>query len=258
MRDVQKEPDNRNIPINKVGVKGIRYPIIVLDRKNGTQPTVASVNMYVDLPHTLKGTHMSRFVEILNRHHGRISIKNMKNILEEMRQSLNAECSHIAFEFPYFIEKEAPVSGSKGLMEYTAEFIGNITLDSPIDFILGVKVPVTTVCPCSREISNMGAHNQRSVIIIRVRFNKVVWIEDLVRIAEDAASSPIYSIVKRDDEKYMTEHAYNNPRFVEDVVRGIAEVLAANENILWFTVESENFESIHNHSAYAFIEKDKL
>ena len=258
MRDIQKEPDNRNIPINKVGVKGLKYPIIVLDRQNGTQSTVARVNMYVDLPHTLKGTHMSRFVEILNRHHGRISIRNMKNILEEMKQSLNAECSHISFEFPYFIEKEAPVSGAKGLMEYTAEFIGNITNSSPMDFVLGVKIPVTTVCPCSREISDEGAHNQRSIITIKVRFRKIVWIEDLIDIAENASSSPIYSIIKREDEKYVTESAYNKPRFVEDVVRGVAEVLIADDNISWFTVESENYESIHNHSAYAFIEHSKV
>ena len=255
MIDIQNQTDHRNQEINKVGVKSIRYPIIVLDKAKGLQHTVASINMYVDLPHRFRGTHMSRFVEILNKYRGEIAIKTFSRILNEMKQKLHAKTAHLEVEFPYFIEKRAPVSGAKGLMEYVCRFCGSS--NEREDFYLGVRVPLTTVCPCSKEISDFGAHNQRSVVTVHVRFRKFIWIEDIIRTIEESASSDVFSILKRPDEKLVTERAYQNPMFVEDVVREVASKLTRDSNITWFTVESENFESIHNHNAYAYIEKNK-
>ncbi len=251
--DIQNLPDNRNIRIKKVGVKNIRYPITVRDKKNGIQHTVASVNMYVDLPQHFKGTHMSRFVEILNTYRGDIAIRNFSKILDDMKRTLNAKSAHLEIEFPYFIEKEAPVTQAKGLMEYICRFCGSS--NDVDDFYVGIVVPVTTLCPCSREISERGAHNQRSIVTVNLRFKKFFWIEDIIDLVEQSASCDVYSILKRPDEKYVTEKAYDNPMFVEDIVREIALKLSKDENITWFTVEAENFESIHNHSAYAFVEK---
>lgn len=257
MKDVQSQYDNRKMPINKVGIKDLSHPIVVFDRSEGTQNTVASINMYVDLPHNLKGTHMSRFVEILQRHHGKVSIKNMKDVLVEMKSGLDAEKAHISFSFPYFMNKKAPVSGAEGLMDFQVEFHGESGRDNNVDFVLVVHVPVKSLCPCSKEISDYGAHNQRSIVSIKVRFKKLVWIEEMVELAEKSASSPLYSVIKRVDEKYITEHAYDNPHFVEDIVRNVAVELNNDKNITWFSVESENYESIHNHNAYACIERDK-
>jgi GTP cyclohydrolase I len=253
MIDIQNQTDHRNQEINKVGVKNIRYPIIVLDKAKGLQHTVASINMYVDLPHRFRGTHMSRFVEILNKYRGEIAIKTFSRILNEMKQKLHAKTAHLEVEFPYFIEKKAPVSGAKGLMEYVCRFCGSS--NEREDFYLGVRVPLTTVCPCSKEISDFGAHNQRSVVTVHVRFRKFIWIEDIIRTIEESASSDVFAILKRPDEKLVTERAYQNPMFVEDVVREVASKLSGDSNITWFTVESENFESIHNHNAYAYIER---
>jgi len=253
MIDIQNQGDDRNQEINKVGVKSIRYPIIVLDKANGLQHTVANVNMYVDLPHRFRGTHMSRFVEILNKYRGQIAIKTFSKILNEMKDKLNAKTAHLEVEFPYFIEKKAPVSGAKGLMEYVCRFCGSS--NEKEDFYLGVTVPLTTVCPCSREISEFGAHNQRSVVTVHVRFKRFIWIEDIIQTIEECASCEVFSILKRPDEKLVTERAYQNPMFVEDVVREVASRLSLDQNITWFTVESENFESIHNHNAYAYIER---
>jgi GTP cyclohydrolase I len=255
MIDVQKQKDTRNIDINKVGVKGIKYPIVVLDRSNKTQPTVATVSMYVDLPHHFKGTHMSRFVEILDKYRGEMTVNNMPEILLEMKEKLEAETAHIELEFPYFIEKEAPVSRARSLMDYHCSFSGSIHTE--MDFVLGVQVPVTSLCPCSKEISRFGAHNQRSHITVRVRSREFVWLEELIEAVEQSGSCDLYSLLKRDDEKYVTEHAYQNPVFVEDIVRNLAQRFRDDERITWFTAEAENFESIHNHSAYAFIEMDK-
>lgn len=254
MKDIQKQRDFRKIEINKVGVKNIRYPITVLDKAKGIQHTVASVNMYVDLPHRFKGTHMSRFVEILNKYKGDISIKNFSKILSEMKRKLKAKSAHLEVEFPYFIEKEAPVTKAKSLMEYVCRFCGSSNEKN--DFYIGIMVPITTVCPCSKEISEFGAHNQRSMVTVNLRFKKFIWIEDIIHLVEECASCDLYSILKRPDEKYVTEKAYKKPMFVEDVVREIASKLKKDKNITWFTVESENFESIHNHSAYAFVERD--
>jgi GTP cyclohydrolase I len=255
MKDIQNHVDDRNIDIDQVGVKGIRYPITVLDKNMGQQQTVATINMYVNLPRQYKGTHMSRFVEILNEHSKQISLQNFSDILREMKKRLNAERANMEITFPYFINKRAPVSGSEGLMEYKCTFKGS--LDKGSDLITVIHVPVSTLCPCSKEISNFGAHNQRGEVTLQVRFKKFIWIEDLISLVEESASSDIYSVLKREDEKYVTERAYEHPMFVEDIVRDIAEKLNNDPNITWFSVESENFESIHNHNAYAYIEKHK-
>ncbi|MFZ5585299.1 MAG: GTP cyclohydrolase FolE2 [Thermodesulfobacteriota bacterium] len=256
MIDVQSQLDDRNIAIDKVGVKNIRYPITVLDRMNGTQQTVASINMYVDLPHQYKGTHMSRFIELLSEHSNNINIRNLQGILEEMKLRLDAASAHMEVIFPYFINKAAPVSGAQGLMEYGVSFRGSLN-GHGYDLVVEVAVPVTTLCPCSREISACGAHNQRGIVRLAVRFTRFIWIEDLIKLVEESASSEVFSVLKRDDEKFVTERAYATPMFVEDVVREVARKLSDDPNILWFTVDSENFESIHNHSAYAFIERDR-
>ncbi|MBW2083801.1 MAG: GTP cyclohydrolase I FolE2 [Deltaproteobacteria bacterium] len=251
MEDIQNHKDYRNIDIDQVGVKGIRYPITVRDKDMGKQQTVAEINMYVNLPRTYKGTHMSRFVEILNEYNRRISIQNFSDILEEMKKRLNAESAHMEITFPYFINKPAPVTGTEGLMEYRCTFKGSLNSKGS-DLIAMIHVPICTLCPCSKEISNYGAHNQRGEVRLQVRFKKFVWLEDLIRLVEDSASCDVYSVLKREDEKYVTEKAYDNPRFVE-----IALKLNNDPNITWFAVESENFESIHNHNAYAYVEKHK-
>lgn len=253
LRDIQSEPDSRNMPINKVGVKDIRYPVAVMDRSEGIQHTVARVNMYVNLPHHFRGTHMSRFVEILNRYRNGISTKNVREILDEMKRQLDAQTAYFEIEFPYFITKSAPVSGEKAKMEYTCRLVASSDNDH---YMLEVKVPVLSLCPCSKEISRFGAHNQRSIITVQIEAKEKIWIEDIVEIAEASASSDIYSILKREDEKYITEKSYNNPAFVEDMVREAAATLEARKGVLWFSVESENMESIHNHSAYAQISRD--
>lgn len=251
LRDIQSEPDHRNIPINKVGVKDISYPVVILDKEEGEQHTVAKVNMYVNLPHHFRGTHMSRFIEILNRYRKGISTLNIREILDEMIDQLDAETAHFEIEFPYFIQKEAPVSKEKAKMEYTCRLIANSDEDF---YTLEVKVPVMSLCPCSKEISQYGAHNQRSILSLRIQAKEKIWIEDIVAVGEQSGSSDIYSILKREDEKYITEQSYQNPVFVEDMVRNAAEVLMNTAGIIWFSVESENMESIHNHSAYAQIE----
>jgi GTP cyclohydrolase I len=256
MRDIQNQKDLREIDIQKAGVKGIKYPIVVLDRAHGTQHVNATINIYANLPHQFKGTHMSRFVEILNEFRGQINIKTFHTILQEIKDKLHAESAHMDIEFPYFIEKIAPVSGAKSLMEYRCFFSGQNNKGNSSDFLVGVVVPVTTVCPCSKEISEIGAHNQRSMVTVKVRFKKFFWIEDLIRLVEESASGEVYSLLKRVDEKYVTEKAHQNPMFVEDVVRNVAQQLNKNVNFLWYSVEAENFESIHNHSAYAYVEKN--
>lgn len=255
MPDMQKSGDTRNIPIDKVGVKDISYPIVVMDKKKKFQHTIARINMYVDLPHHFKGTHMSRFVEILNSYREEIALDKLEVMLAEMKKKLGATTAHLEMEFPYFIEKKAPVSKAKSLMEYTCSFAA--TLAEEFDFVLGITVPVTSLCPCSKELSAYGAHNQRSMISIKVKYRNFIWIEELVALVESCGSSPVYSLLKRVDEQYVTERAYENPKFVEDIVREVTEKLFAESDITWFSVEAENFESIHKHSAYAFIERKK-
>jgi GTP cyclohydrolase I len=231
MKDVQKQRPDNPLYIQKVGVKGISYPIVVSDRKKGSQHTVASINLYVDLPREFKGTHMSRFIEVLNEY---------------------KEEAHMEIAFPYFIEKTAPVSGAVGLMEYTCCLMGMVGTQRA--FKVGVKVPIQTLCPCSKEISEYGAHNQRGIVSVVVQYEKFFWIEDLIELIEGCSSCQVYPILKRPDEKFITEHAYDHPMFVEDVVRQVASLLAQRDEFSWYSVEAENFESIHNHSAYAYIE----
>jgi len=257
MIDVQNQIDHRNINIDKVGVKDIRYPITVMDKNNGMQHTVASINMYVNLPREFKGAHMSRFVEILNEFHGELDIREFRSILESMQERLTAESAHIDISFPYFLKKLSPVTETPGLLEYVCRVSGSLDRHKGYDLVLEVNVPITTVCPCSKEISEHGAHNQRGIVRLAVRFRRFVWIEDLVGLVERAASCEVYSILKRPDEKFVTEKAFENPKFVEDVVRDIARELKREQNVRWFMVDVENFESIHNHSAYACIEWSK-
>lgn len=253
--DLQSEKDSRNIAIDKVGVKGLRYPILVEDRAQGTQHSVGELDIYVELPHHLRGTHMSRFIEILHHYHTEALIGNLEDFLKELKKSLKAEAAYIDINFPYFIKKQAPVSGIESIMTYDASF--SASLKDSYELEIGVKVPVTSLCPCSKEISEYGAHNQRSFIFIRVNYEGFVWLEELIDIAESVASCEVYSLLKRVDEKYVTEKAYNNPKFVEDIVREITLILKADPRIKSFYVESENAESIHLHNAYAMISRSR-
>jgi len=254
--DVQSKPDKRHIAIDKVGIKDIRHPVLVKDRSQGVQHTIANFNMYVELPHNFKGTHMSRFVEILNSHDMEISVESFKDMLAEMSKRLEADVGHIEMSFPYFINKAAPVSGVKSLMDYQVTFIGEVN-GGQDRMTIKVVVPVTSLCPCSKEISKYGAHNQRSHVTVSVRANTFVWVEDIIDLVEKQASCELFGLLKRPDEKHVTERAYENPKFVEDMVRDVAAQLNADPRIDAYVVESENFESIHNHSAYAMIRKDK-
>jgi GTP cyclohydrolase I len=256
--DLQNSTDHRKINIDKVGVKNIRYPIMVLDRAHGRQHTVATINMYVNLPQEFKGTHMSRFIEILNEYRGEIHIRNFRTILETMNKRLQAQSAHLDVTFPYFVEKLSPVSGAAGLMEYACRLVGSLSEEGGYDLVAEVVVPISTVCPCSKEISDFGAHNQRGIVRVAVRFKRFVWLEELIHLVESEASCEVYSVLKRPDEKYVTEKAYDNPKFVEDLVRDIASRLDRDEHITWYSVDAENFESIHNHSAYAYVERQKV
>lgn len=254
LSDIQKTRDTRRIAIDKVGVKDISYPIVVMDKNRKFQHTVARINMFVDLPHHFKGTHMSRFIELLNAYREEIGIDKLEAMLADMKKKLGAETAHLEMEFPYFVEKRAPVSRARSLMEYTCSF--SATLSDRFDFVLGIQVPVTSLCPCSKELSDYGAHNQRGIVSVEVRYREFIWIEDLIELVERCGSSPVYSLLKREDEKFVTEQAFENPKFVEDMVREVTQRLSALESITWFSVAAENFESIHKHSAFAKIERD--
>ncbi len=251
--DVQNTPPDEFIPINKVGIKNLKYPIKVLDRAKGFQYTIGEFNLYVDLPSHFKGTHMSRFVEVLNEFQEEIHVKNIKEILKRLKKRLSARSAHLEVYFPYFMEKKAPVTEIVGLMEYQAFMLAELS-SRKFDLVLGVVVPIMTLCPCSKKISKFGAHNQRGYVTIQVRSKEFLWLEELIEIAEGSASSPVYPILKRADEKFVTEYAYEHPKFVEDVVRTIASKLLSKKGIHWFSVSVENLESIHGHNAYAYIE----
>ena len=254
--DVQNSVDTRQLAINKVGIKAIRHPVRISDKTGGIQHTIATFNMYVGLPHNFKGTHMSRFVEILNGREREISVESFPAMLQEMVARLEAENGHIEMNFPYFINKAAPISGVQSLMDYDVTLIGDID-ENGITTTVKVVVPVTSLCPCSKKISERGAHNQRSHVTVTARTSDFVWIEEIVQLVEKEASCELYGLLKRPDEKYVTERAYDNPKFVEDMVRDVAARLNREPRIRAYVVESENFESIHNHSAYALIECDK-
>ncbi|MCX4188050.1 GTP cyclohydrolase FolE2 [Methylophaga sp. OBS4] len=254
IEDVQNIADQRKIAIDKVGIKDIKHPVKVSDRTTGEQHTIANFNMYVNLPHQFKGTHMSRFVEILNQHEREITVKSFREMMGEMTERLDAESGYIEMSFPYFVNKAAPITGVRSLMDYQVSFIGEI-IGEKTAMSVKVIIPVTSLCPCSKNISDYGAHNQRSHVTLTVRVHSFVWIEDLIDLVEKQASCEIFGLLKRPDEKYVTEHAYDNPKFVEDMVRDIAAKLNEDKRIDAYIVESENFESIHNHSAYALISK---
>ncbi len=250
--DIQSKADTRQLAIDQVGIRAIRHPVKVRDRSLGEQYTIATFNMYVGLPHNFKGTHMSRFVEVLNDHDNVISIQSFRDIVKEVADKLDSETSRIEMTFPYFLNKAAPVTGVMSLVDYEATLYGDLNKDE-VNITTSVVVPVTSLCPCSKEISDYGAHNQRSHVTITVRTDGFIWLEELIELAENNASSQLYGLLKRPDEKFVTEQAYDNPKFVEDMVRDIAGRLIEDDRIIAYTVESENFESIHNHSAYARI-----
>jgi GTP cyclohydrolase IB len=255
LKDTQNERDDRRLAIDKVGVKGLRFPVEVRDKDGSVQRTVATAALTVDLPEHFKGTHMSRFVEVLHAHGGCLDVRSMVALPRELLVVLDAQKAHVEFQFPFFRSKAAPVSGKLGLVDYEVRFEALADRDGTSDLVVTVLVPVATLCPCSKAISERGAHNQRGLVTYAVRFREPVWVEDLIDLVERSASCELYSILKRPDEKAVTERAYDNPVFVEDLVRNIASRSNDHENITWYRVEAENFESIHNHNAYALIEK---
>jgi GTP cyclohydrolase I len=254
LHDKQSERDYRDLRIDKVGVRGLRFPIQVRDKERAVQNTVATIGMFVDLPKEFKGTHMSRFIEVLNAHGNIIHVENLTDILYAMQEKFHAATSHLEIEFPYFMVKKAPATGMESVMDYVARFDA-AACHKEIDFVLMVKAMVTTLCPCSKAIASYGAHNQRGEVTVRIRSRKAVWIEDLIAVIESSSSSELYALLKRQDEKVVTERAYENPVFVEDLVRNVAVKLNAHPDVTWYKVEAENHESIHNHNAYACIEK---
>ena len=253
MEDVQSGAAGVALPIDRVGVKGLTIPLVVRDRTAGRQQTVATVDVGVDLPAKFKGTHMSRFVEALEGWSEDLDYTSMKSLLESIRTRLDARRAHMVIAFPYFVRKAAPATGITSLLHYDCTLTGELEGDKPV-FELQVQVPVMTVCPCSKAISREGAHSQRAMIRLAVQTRRFCWIEDFVDMAEASASSPVYSLLKREDEKFVTEDAFSRPTFVEDVVRNVAEKLLAHSQVKWFRVEVESFESIHAHSAFARIE----
>lgn len=253
--DIQKTPDTRNIPIDRVGVRKVKFPISVLDRANERQHTIGNFTLTVDLPSEFKGTHMSRFLEVLNSHGREISVHSLPAMLHEMTEKLTAQQAHIEVEFPFFMAKKAPVTGKEGMMEFTCGF--SARGNGAFDIELYVKVPVATLCPCSKEISARGAHNQRGWVTARVRTNDHVWLEELIEMIESSGSCALFPVLKRPDEKWVTEHAYDNPRFVEDLVREVAVQFDNDDRIVSYEVEVENEESIHAHNAYAYLKRSK-
>ncbi|SKA85833.1 GTP cyclohydrolase I [Prosthecobacter debontii] len=253
LKDTQNERDDRKIAIDRVGVKNLRFPLRIRDRDQSQQHTVATVTMAVDLPHHYKGTHMSRFVEVLHAHGRELTVASIAAMPRELLSRLNARKAHVEMRFPYFRAKRAPVTKAEGLLDYGVVFEVNAEGDE-VDYVVTVEVPVATLCPCSKAISERGAHNQRGLVTLSVRFRQPIWIEDLIELVEASASSQLYSVLKRPDEKYVTEAAYDNPVFVEDLVRSVAQKAYGHKQIKWFRVEAENFESIHNHNAWAVIE----
>ncbi len=256
MQDVQSAPAEVALSIDRVGVKHLMLPLVVRDRAQGVQHTVARVDLGVDLPAAFKGTHMSRFVEALENWKEELDYHSFKALLTDIRQRLSARKAYVVFRFPYFLKQASPKSGSPGWMSYECTLTGEMAGETMV-FTLAVDVPVMTVCPCSLAISDQGAHSQRAMVRVMARFTGFLWLEDLIEIAEASASSPVYTLLKREDEKHVTESAFAKPTFVEDVVRGAAQRLDRHPQVNWYRVEVESFESIHAHSAFASIEKTK-
>lgn len=264
LEDVQSRPDTRGIALDEVGVSGIRYPLVVLDREHAKQETVGEFSMSVHLPASTKGAHMSRFIEVLAHHAGEVTMHTLPAILEALRTRLGSDRAAVRVRFPYFVEREAPVSGARALMDYDCEFAAEGAGET-LDFSLTVRVPVTSVCPCSKAISDYGAHNQRGYITISIRSRststtpgELVWIEELIELGEQSASAPVLPLVKRPDERYLTMLAYDNPVFVEDMVRNVVEHLDADPRVQSYSVQAVNDESIHNHAAFARMSSESL
>ena len=257
MKDIQSSPSLVAMPIDRVGVKGLTLPIVVSDKVNGSQHSIAEVDMTVDLPAHWRGSHMSRFVEALEDWQEELSYQSMKNLLLDIKNRLKAEKAHVEFRFTYFLSKTSPVTRARNLMGYNCRMVGKMDNTDKPQFMLEINVPVMTVCPCSKAISNEGAHSQRANLRIALRMYKFLWMEEFIDIAEAAGSSPVYPLLKREDEKYVTEAAFANPAFVEDVVRNASLALFNHPGVSWFKVEVESFESIHAHNAYACIEHSK-
>jgi GTP cyclohydrolase I len=256
--DLQNEKDERNLPLDKVGVKGVKYPVMLRDKEKGVQYTIAEVSMYVDLPLHFRGTHMSRFIEILHEHAQNIDLRNLKALLQDMKNRLSASKAHLDLSFPYVIEKKTPITDIPCFMVIQCTYRAALDGNERFTLIYGITVPVQTVCPCSKAISSYGAHNQRASVTIQIVSKKLIWIEDLVKIAETGASSSVYPLLKREDEKFVTEQGYEHAKFVEDVVRDICLILQNQESVLWFSIETRSMESIHDHDAFAYIEWGKL
>lgn len=256
LKDTQNEKDTRQISIDRVGVRDIRYPIVVRDKEHRTQSTVATIALMVDLPEEYKGTHMSRFVEALHEVDRFLDVHSAVRLPDRLLKKLPAQRARVEIEFPFFRMKKAPVSGMEGMMDYDVRFVIDAERGLPGRFTLTIKVPVTTLCPCSKAMSEHGAHNQRGIVTYSVRFSEsAVWIEDIIDMIEDCASCQLYSLLKRPDEKFVTDHAYEHPVFVEDLVRNVALATERYNAFSWYRVEAENFESIHNHNAYAMVER---
>jgi len=253
MTDIRDSGDTRRVPIDKVGVRGLSYPVVLLDKATNRQHTVATISMYVSLPQDFRGTRLGRFVEILNRHHREIDIHKLGNILRDIKSDLDAESAHLEMEFPYFIEKRAPVSGACGLMDYQCTVEAD--LDRRFRLRIGAVVPVTTLCPCSKEMVGTGGHNQRAEIRVSAEPRGFLWLEDLIGLVEDCGSSQVYSLLKREDEKHVTSRALANPAFVEDVVRQVATRLRDHPNVAGFDVQVISYESVHHHDACASIKR---
>ncbi len=256
LTDTQNERDDRNLPIDRVGIKSLKHPVEVLERDGGLQHTIADVSLAVDLPHEKRGTHMSRFVEALNEHGNYLDVRDPGEVPRQLQKRLEAERAWVTYQFPFFRSKEAPVTGKRSRLSYEVRLEVEAGKAERESLVLTVIVPVTTLCPCSKAISERGAHNQRGIVTFSIRSSKVIWIEDAIEIVEESASSELYSLLKRSDEKAVTERAYDHPVFVEDLVRNVAQRSEKQGSILWYRVEAENFESIHNHSAYAEIENE--
>lgn len=255
MRDIQNEEDTREIPLKKVGVRNVEYPVTVLDKNHKKQSTTATVNLYVNLPHNFKGTHMSRFIQVFHKYHTNITMQHFLDMLEELREKLKSQEAYGEIHFPYFIEKKAPVSQSEGFIKYNCSYEAKVE-NSSRKFYVSIEVPIATLCPCSKAISEYGAHNQRGRVKVKLLYSDFFWIEDIISLIEECSSTPLYSVLKRKDEKYVTENAYDNPRFVEDVVREV--YIGLKEfGFKWFSVEAETYESIHAHNAYAYTELER-
>lgn len=253
LKDIQSQKDTRKVALKKVGIKDLKWPIRVMDKTQELQNTVATLELSVGLTSDKRGTHMSRFIEMANNMDS-LNPRNLELLLIHLKERLQAEVAHCKIKFDYFVKKSSPVTGIVSPNNVVCTF--EAELNDEFDFIMTVEVPVTTLCPCSKEISEFGAHNQRGIVSIAIRMNKLIWMEDIVKIAEESASSPVYSLLKRADEKFVTEQAYSNPRFVEDVVREASIMLDKLEGVVWYSVQVESFESIHNHNAFAYTEKE--